>query len=76
MSFVDRRQRSGGARRNGWTGRARAGPDPRADLEAFLNDHYRYFLMAPMALAPLWMTRTKRSRPLSRTCSRRTHGVG
>lgn len=26
------------------------GPGPRADLEAFLNDHYRYFLMAPMAL--------------------------
>lgn len=26
------------------------GPDPRAGLEAFLNDHYRYFLMAPMAL--------------------------
>jgi RNA polymerase sigma factor (sigma-70 family) len=26
------------------------GPDPRADLEAFLNEHYRYFLMAAMAL--------------------------
>ena len=26
------------------------GPGPRADLEAFLNNHYRYFLMAPMAL--------------------------
>jgi RNA polymerase sigma factor (sigma-70 family) len=26
------------------------GPDSQADLEAFLNGHYRYFLMAPMAL--------------------------
>jgi DNA-directed RNA polymerase specialized sigma24 family protein len=26
------------------------GPDPRADLEAFLNDHYRYFLVATMAV--------------------------
>jgi RNA polymerase sigma factor (sigma-70 family) len=26
------------------------GPDPRADLEAFLNDHYPYFLMATVAL--------------------------
>lgn len=26
------------------------GPDPRADLETFLNDHYRYFLSAPMAV--------------------------
>ena len=26
------------------------GPDPRANVEAFLNDHYRYFLMGPMAL--------------------------
>src|SRR5690349_6219607 len=25
-------------------------PDPRAGLEAFLNEHYRYFLMAAMAL--------------------------
>lgn len=26
------------------------GPGPRAGLEAFLDDHYRYFLMGPMAL--------------------------
>jgi hypothetical protein len=26
------------------------GPDPRADLEAFLDDHYWYFLRGPMAI--------------------------